>query len=104
MMTDGQIEEFKADLVTKGEGAVRANLIRDVYDEMRTKLVIQFLDECEAKRAAKDRGEDLEIGREANRLSGEAVKAAHTANWVSLVAAGIAVLALIVAALAYGRP
>ncbi len=95
-MIERDIEKFKARLIEKGEEAVMEDIALGRYNEEKDRLAAQWLGAQRTARAAKDREEELGIGRDANKI-------ARNANMWSMVATGISLLALIVAALAYAK-
>ena len=87
-------ENFDGGLIDKVEEPIRDSILADVYDGMSRELVVHYVDGVEARRPAELREDELDIGREANRM-------ARNANLWSMVATGIALVALAVAVLAY---
>ena len=93
-MTKEDIENFKAGLIETGEPGVREKLLLGEYGKEKRKWVDQYLDGFDAERAGERRDEELDIGRAANKI-------ARDANRWSMVATAIALVALVVAVLAY---
>jgi hypothetical protein len=79
-MTREEIEAFKTGLAEKGEDVVRANLLNRVYNEKKRELAQQYVDDCEAERAAGLQEEELDIARDANTLAEESNRIARAAN------------------------
>ena len=96
-MTNVDIDNFRESFDRTDKDKVREHLTMNRYNAEQAALAYQWLNDLEEERATRDREEELGISREANRI-------AHNANHWSMVATAIALLALIVAALAYGRP
>ena len=90
------IENFDGGLIDKVEEPIRDSILGDVYDGMSRELVVHYVDGVEARRSAARREEELNVGREANRI-------ARNANRWSMVATGLSLVALAVAVLAYAR-
>ena len=107
MPTGVQIETWKRQFRNRGPEGVKEDLAASRYgpsEGAQVTFAKQFLEEIEAQEASHHKAAELDIAREANKFAQEANKIARNANRWSMVAAGIALVALIVAALAYARP
>ena len=106
MATDRQTETWKRQFRDKGPDRVREELARDLYgipSDHKVKLAKAFLAECEAEEGRAHREGESTRGSKALGLAEEANEIARDANRWSMAAAGIALLALIVAAFAFAR-
>ncbi len=85
------MEKFDGPLIEKGEESIRDSVLGDIDDGASRELVVHYVEGVEARRHGLGEGH-------------EAIRLARSAKRWSMAAAGIALLALIVAALAYARP